>query len=83
MFFHLPTSVTESLGDKQDDAARLVTPAESPLSPAPRNPSVGPAVVGELEGLGLMLAAILLVRFSHDRATPRSAMLVWRLEHPG
>jgi hypothetical protein len=45
--------------------------------------SVAPSVVAEFDALALMLAAILLVRFSLDRAAWRSALLVSRLEHPG
>jgi hypothetical protein len=45
--------------------------------------SVATSVVAEFDALALMLAAILLVRFSLDRAAWRSALLVSRLEHPG
>jgi hypothetical protein len=45
--------------------------------------SVAPSVVAEVDALALMVAAILLVRFSLDRAAWRSALLVSRLEHPG
>jgi hypothetical protein len=45
--------------------------------------SAAPSVVAEFDALALVLAAILLVRFSLDRAVSRPALLVSRLEHPG
>ena len=45
--------------------------------------SVAPSVVADFEPLALALAAILLARFSLDRAMWRSTLLASRLEHPG
>ncbi len=45
--------------------------------------AVAPSVVAELAALAVVLATILLGRFSLDRVAWRSALLVSRLEHPG